>query len=321
MFAVVLSGGGNHGALQAGALEVLLQAGIKPDLWVGTSAGGINAIMMAADPTVEGARKLQELWRQARPVPSSYSGLFTVAWQFLHGRDGFFPNEPVADFMFGHIPPTTDTFGELYSKTGHRAVTVSVEYPSGKPRFFGEKPEDLLIDGMMASSAFPIFFPPWSSGEARYVDGGIYANLPVRVAVEYGADVILALEVRGSLTMIQGSGIVDVASFSISTLIQQQMIRQLEWARREGARVHHLVLDAGSVMGWDFNQADLLLEMGQTAAHTFLANHTRNFPGNTSWRWRLRRLVRRGPPIRPAWQRSKIASHEVGFPADAYFAG
>jgi NTE family protein len=305
MLAVVLSGGGNHGALQAGALEVLMQSGIKPDLWVGTSAGGVNAVMMASNPTEQGARALQEQWKRARPIPSSYSGLFTIAWQFVHGREGFFPNDSVAEYVRDHLPRNINTFGELFAHTGHRAITVSVEYPSGNARIFGEKPEDLLIDGTMASSAFPIFFPPWSCDESRFVDGGIYTNLPVRVAVEYGADVILALEVRGSLTMIQGSGIVDVASFAIGTLLQQQTVLQLEWARREGAHIHHLVLDAGPVMGWDFTQADRLVEMGQTAARDFLAQHQKHFPGGTTWRWRIRRLLRRGPCIKPPWHRDK----------------
>ncbi|HNK70256.1 MAG TPA: patatin-like phospholipase family protein, partial [Flavobacteriales bacterium] len=42
MIAFVLSGGGNRGALQAGALLALLERGIRPDLIVGTSVGALN---------------------------------------------------------------------------------------------------------------------------------------------------------------------------------------------------------------------------------------------------------------------------------------
>ena len=38
-----LSGGGNLGAMQAGAMRTLLEAGIEPDLLVGSSAGALNA--------------------------------------------------------------------------------------------------------------------------------------------------------------------------------------------------------------------------------------------------------------------------------------
>jgi NTE family protein len=301
MLAIVLSGGANHGALQAGALEVLMHAGIRPALWVGTSAGGLNAIMMSSNPTAEGARILQEQWKLARPIPSSYSGLLTVAQQFIRGKDSFFPNEALIDYMRRYLPRGMDTFGELHAHSGMRALTVSMEYPTGRPRIFGENHDDRLLDGTMASSAFPIFFPPWTVGESRYVDGGIYANLPVRVAVEYGADTILAIEVHGSLTMVQGSGIADIASFTIATLLRQQTLTQLEWARHEGARVHYLCLDAGSVAGWDFSQADYLIDQGKQAASEFLRGKNNRLQRNATMRWRVRRLLRRGPKIKKPW--------------------
>jgi NTE family protein len=301
MLAVVLSGGGNFGALQAGALEVLLQTGIRPSLWTGTSAGGLNAIMMAANPNLDGVRSLQDHWRKARPIPESPSGLFKVAWQFVHGKEGFFPNEPVADFVGRNLPWGMETFGELFAQSGNRALTVGVEYPGGQPRIFGENAEDRLLDGAMASSAFPIFFSPWQVGESRYIDGAIFANLPVRVAVEHGADVILVIEVRGPITMIQGSGIVDVASFAIETMLAQQSTSQIEWAKHEGARIHYLFIGAGSVAGWDFSQADRLIEMGRAAAQKFLEQHGKGFPGRTTLRWRVRRLLGRGPKIHKPW--------------------
>jgi hypothetical protein len=51
--AVVFSGGDSRGAAQAGALQVILEAGVVPDLFVGTSVGAINAAFLAADPADE----------------------------------------------------------------------------------------------------------------------------------------------------------------------------------------------------------------------------------------------------------------------------
>ena len=62
--AFVLSGGANLGAAQAGMLEALLNAGIVPDLLVGTSIGAVNAAFMAAGPTPDRARALSEIWRR-----------------------------------------------------------------------------------------------------------------------------------------------------------------------------------------------------------------------------------------------------------------
>lgn len=75
--AVVCSGGASRGAAQAGALQVLLEAGVVPDLLVGTSVGAINASFLAADPSPERARCLIEIWQELRTrdvFPTSAGG-------------------------------------------------------------------------------------------------------------------------------------------------------------------------------------------------------------------------------------------------------
>jgi len=58
--ASVLSGGGNYGSFQAGAVQVPLEANIIPDL-VGTSASALNSAFLAVDPTPEQAQQLGEI--------------------------------------------------------------------------------------------------------------------------------------------------------------------------------------------------------------------------------------------------------------------
>ncbi|MGB7537729.1 MAG: patatin-like phospholipase family protein [Anaerolineales bacterium] len=290
MFAVVFSGGGNYGALEAGALEVFLEAGIRPGIWAGTSAGGLNAIMMASDPTVQGVRVLQDYWRQARPVPQGGASVFTAARRFATGMESLYPNEPVAEFLKSHLPSGCQTFGDLFRRTRQRAFAVAVEYPANIVRVFGEKREDKLLDGAMATSALPPYFPPWRVGSLRYVDGAAAANLPVRVAVEYGADEILAMNIEGEVIMLEGLGVINVSSFMLGAMIGQLTANQLEWARHEGVRVNLLRLDAGSVRPWDFTQADALIERGRHLAKAFLAERKGKIPQGTTWKYRIRRL-------------------------------
>src|SRR6266571_639172 len=47
--AVVLSGGGNRGVAQVGMLRALVEAGIRPDVVVGTSVGALNGAAFARD--------------------------------------------------------------------------------------------------------------------------------------------------------------------------------------------------------------------------------------------------------------------------------
>jgi NTE family protein len=62
--AFILTGGASLGATQAGMLQALCERDIRPDLFVGTSAGALNAAFAA------GARSAA-----ARPSSCSASGL------------------------------------------------------------------------------------------------------------------------------------------------------------------------------------------------------------------------------------------------------
>jgi NTE family protein len=61
--AFVLSGGASLGATQAGMLQALYERDIRPDLFIGTSAGALNAAFAAGRPsTVDTAIELQRIW-------------------------------------------------------------------------------------------------------------------------------------------------------------------------------------------------------------------------------------------------------------------
>jgi len=60
--AFVLGGGGLLGAHEVGMLRALSEAGIRPDLVVGTSIGAINGAFVAADPLAAAAR-LARMWQ------------------------------------------------------------------------------------------------------------------------------------------------------------------------------------------------------------------------------------------------------------------
>ena len=61
--AFVLSGGGSLGAIQVGGLRALHEAGITPDLIVGSSAGAVNGGWLAGRPNLEGVLALATMWQ------------------------------------------------------------------------------------------------------------------------------------------------------------------------------------------------------------------------------------------------------------------
>ena len=61
-----------RGAVEVGMLRALFEAGVQPDLVVGTSIGAINGAAVAADPSPTVVDKLVEAW--ASPTASAVYG-------------------------------------------------------------------------------------------------------------------------------------------------------------------------------------------------------------------------------------------------------
>src|SRR4030043_457218 len=65
----------------------------------------------------------------------------------LLGRESLFSNDRLRDYLARSLPLGLRTFGEVYERTGVRALTVAVGLHSGRGRVFGEARGDRLIDG------------------------------------------------------------------------------------------------------------------------------------------------------------------------------
>ena len=100
----VLSGGSVRGAAQAGMLRVLLEAGVHPDALVAVSAGALNATFLAADPTVEQARRLEDVWRDvAERKPIRGSVVRNVA-AIVRGKPSFDTGDRLRSVIADHAP-------------------------------------------------------------------------------------------------------------------------------------------------------------------------------------------------------------------------
>jgi NTE family protein len=60
--AFVLGGGGSLGAVQVGMLRALLEAGVRPDMIVGSSIGALNGAFLAGHPDLFGVEALADVW-------------------------------------------------------------------------------------------------------------------------------------------------------------------------------------------------------------------------------------------------------------------
>ena len=272
MLAFVFSGAANFGAMQAGAVEPLLARGVRPDVTVGSSAGSLNSIYLAANPTIEGGRMLQELWRKAGPGEVGVPSPLVSLRRLVTGAESLVDNRSLHDFLSHHLSPLANTFGELAEISGTRAYAVAVELESALERVFGDKDEDELIDGAMASCAVPPYYPPWVCDGKRYLDGGLVAKLPVATAIARGATEIIAFDVRYAMGTLQtASNVLGIGGYSISIMVEAQTKAELALASRHGVPIRTFALLAPhDISFWDYTRADDLILAGKEAIMTEL---------------------------------------------------
>lgn len=180
--AFVFSGGASYAAAQAGMLRAMTAAAIVPDLVVGTSAGALNAVTFAADPTPEGVEDLIRAW-----TATSRSDVFPFRpWSLGLGlagrRDHLFPSDRLQHWLSRHLPV------EALEDTVVPAHVVATDRSSGGQVLLSRGP---ALPALMASTAVPGIFPGVTIDGRILVDGGLSADTPIGAAVSGGATRIL----------------------------------------------------------------------------------------------------------------------------------
>jgi NTE family protein len=182
--AFVLQGGASLAAPQVGMLRALLAAGVRPDLVVGSSAGALNGVAVAQDPTGHGVARLWETWSRVRRRTVFPVRPLKVVAGLLGRSDGLVSAAPLRSWISAGVAlhdlrdaPVSVCVVATDADTGEPVPIVS-----GSP-----------VEALLASSAVPGVFPAVPIGGRRLVDGGIAADVPVRVAEQLGATVCYVL--------------------------------------------------------------------------------------------------------------------------------
>jgi NTE family protein len=286
VFTFVMSGGANYGAMQASALKVLIEAGLRPQMAVGTSAGALNSIYIAAYPTSEGMDQLIQGWRTVGEKEVGMPRILTSVRRLITGKSGLIPSEPLADFLNGQFPPGVPSFGELEQMNGIRAYNAAVCMETGETRIFGDDPGDLLIDGAMSSTAVPPFYPPWKVGDFRYLDGGLVAKLPLMAAIERGATQIVALDIQDAMGSLNtAETMINIVGYSLSIMTEDQTRREIEAAQGIGVSVRVIKLKPPpDIDFWNYEEVERLIEMGRMQTEEALQEE----PIRLAPQWQLR---------------------------------
>jgi NTE family protein len=184
--AFVLGGGGLLGASEVGQLLALQEAGISPDLIVGTSVGAVNGAVVAAEPGPEAVARLRELWTSLSTSAVFGGSTLQQLRMVARTRTALHPVDPLRHMLIRHL--------------GHRRIEdlrvpfqcVAASIERAEEHWFTSGP---VVDAVLASCAVPGLFPPAAVDGEHYLDGGIVDSVPLGRAVALGARTVYVLHV------------------------------------------------------------------------------------------------------------------------------
>jgi NTE family protein len=267
--AVVAAGAGARGAYEAGALSVLLPwleaHDQRPDTFVGTSAGAINAGLLAATrhlPAEDSAAELLGFWNRVTvgdivrsPAESGSGTLLSYVGQVLgFGTVGsLLDTTPMLAFAEATFAPFREQLRTNIDSGLVKALAMIATDTSQRSIVFCDLAPGVKVPGpnaaraityrrtqvgarhVLASSAIPALFRPIEVDGEWYVDGGARLNVPLAPAVALGATDVAVVATHPSTYPAprpadepsRAPTVVDAAAQLVSSALADRMVEDL----------------------------------------------------------------------------------------------
>ncbi len=273
--ALVLSGGGARGAAHIGVLMELERAGVPIDLVVGTSYGALAGGLYAAGYS---AQDLSDIvtgidWNRLlddRPDRRrlNFNNKMRADRQLFELQMESLELELPAGLQAGQkITQMLDRFSAAllleargdFDRLKIPFRAVATDLLTGEAHIFRE---GSLSTALRASMAVPGVLTPVQWGETLLVDGGVADNLPVRRAIEWGADIIIAVDVSTPLKRSKEEigSLIDVLDQTIGLHIEESL--------QVSRKLADVLIrpDLRGLTSLDFAKASQLIPLGRQAA-------------------------------------------------------
>ncbi len=240
---IVLEGGGALGLAHIGVLQWMEEHRIPVSYVAGTSMGGLVGGLYATgrspaevrqitsgidwDAVLRGETPFDDLSfrrkQDAHEVPSSLEFGLRKGLQF---PGGFNTGQQVSLILDRVALPYSEL--ESFDDLPIPFACVATDLVSGKPHIFRSGPLSLALRSTMS---LPGIFTPVRSGDHIYADGGLLNNIPIDVAKDLGADIIIGIHLETAKV----SPTASLSSFavlgqSISVMIAANELRSMEQA-------------------------------------------------------------------------------------------
>ncbi len=273
---LVLSGGGARGASHIGVLKVLEELRIPIDIITGTSMGAIVGGMYASGYSAEEIEKLlgETDWdaafhdepprknRSFRRKRDDYNFLIKQEAGIKDGKfiipKGLLQGQQLILRLKSLTHSAPKDFDALPIR--FRAVAADIETGEAVALSHGS-----LTTAMLASMAIPGVFAPVEWNERLLVDGGFANNVPVQLARDLGADIVIVVDLSSKPQEREGlSSPFSVLNQILGFTLQRNTAEQLGTLGPDDILIQP---DLDGYSSTDFWQATKMIDSGFVAAN------------------------------------------------------
>jgi NTE family protein len=173
--ALVLGSGSARGFAHIGVIKALEAAKIRPDLIVGSSAGAMIGAFYAAGYT---GAQMEDLALKVKDIE--------IVDLSSGSKRGMVTGDTLQNFVNRAVRERT------IEQLNIPFITVATTLRTGEATTFRRGDVGMAV---RASCSVPGVFIPPRINDIDYVDGGLVSPVPVRIAREAGADIVIAVDV------------------------------------------------------------------------------------------------------------------------------
>lgn len=273
---LALSGGGSRGLAQIGVLKALVENGIDIDIIAGTSMGSIVGGIFSLGYTID----------EMDSIAKNTDWINLVSIQNKTDRRQLFidrkitSDKAIITFRLNNLRPVIPTavndgiaLSNYLSLLALQAPLKNIRNFDSLETVFGAVCADLetgnlvlLREGSLglalrASSSVSFLLTPVKLDTLTLVDGGLVANIPVKVAKSLGSDIVLAVNTTSSLysaEALEAPWIVADQVLSIPMkLLNEEQLKHADFT---------ISPDLTGLISSDFNNIDTMINIGYNSA-------------------------------------------------------
>ncbi|MEZ5979344.1 MAG: patatin-like phospholipase family protein [Planctomycetota bacterium] len=274
---LVLSGGGARGAAHVGVIEVLERLHVPVDLVVGTSMGSIVGGLYASGYSPEEMREIVEsadwaqlfsdvpprdqLWFRRRQDDREFQVDVQLGWK--DGGPVFPPGLVQGRNVESYLEQLTLPVAGVRDFDALRIPfrCVATDLGDGSAVVLGD---GSLARAIRASMSLPGIFAPVEHEGRLLVDGGAVDNVPIDVARDLGADVVIVVDISTPLGEISRlASPFGISNQVVGILMQQNRTRSMALVTEGDVAI---VPELGTISVLAFERSGEAIDIGRAAA-------------------------------------------------------